>query len=204
MCEVDFFDILYKNTFDFKAEAIFGMGQTRFNNDRSNEINHNSEISFLILKYRWNFHIRTGVVDVAIKNGLVKVSAVRRTRIVSICMGSAFLAFLNACAPDHLGEAVQQSYILSDYGISAAPYVYGNPAPYGYHTPWGQSNAGAIGYLPSDHFSPQPSLVCERSRYVCYGAGGIDYAATEKYLGSRKMWKRQKLYAPPQAYILLP
>ncbi len=129
---------------------------------------------------------------------------VKRVRIAPIFLGSALLAFLSACAPDHYGAVIQQRYISADYDISAAPYAYGNPAPYGYHTPWGQSNPGAIGYLPSNQFSPHPSLLCERSRHVCYGPRGIDYGATEKYLGSRNMWKRQKLYAPPQAYILLP
>ncbi|MBI2256841.1 MAG: hypothetical protein HYU58_19630 [Proteobacteria bacterium] len=112
--------------------------------------------------------------------------------------------WLAACAPDHRGEAIQQHYVSSDYGVRTTPYAYGNPSPYGHNTPWGQPDAETIGYLWPDHFSPRPGLVCESSRHICYGPNGVDYAETEKYLGPRDKWKRDQRYGTPQTYLLMP
>lgn len=128
-------------------------------------------------------------------------AAVRKLPALQLSLCAA-AAFLGACAPDHRGEALQQHYVSSNYSVRATPYEYGTPSPYGYTVPWGQPDAETVGYLPADQFSPRPGLVCERGRHVCVTATGIDDAETERYLGSREKWKRDKRFAPPQAYIL--
>lgn len=125
-----------------------------------------------------------------------------KPRSAFIALGGTLAVLLAACAPDHRGEAIQQHYISSDYGVRATPYEYGNASPYGYNTPWGQPNAETVGYLPADQFSPRPGLICERGRHVCFTQTGIDYAETERYLGPREKWKRGRRFAPPQSYIL--
>ncbi|MDY0873125.1 hypothetical protein SMD31_14380 [Dongia rigui] len=119
-------------------------------------------------------------------------------------MVSSLAGLLAACAADHQGEAIQQHYISSGEDLRSTPYAYSNPAPYGYHLPWGQPNAETVGYLSADRFAPRPGLVCERGRHVCYTSNGIDAAETERYLGPRGKWKRDKAYGTPQTYFMMP
>lgn len=119
-------------------------------------------------------------------------------------LGGGLAMLLTACAPDHQGEAIQQHYVSSGDEFRTTPYAYNTPSPYGYPPPWGQPNAETVGYLSSDHFSPRPGVVCERGRHVCYTSNGIDTAETERYLGSREKWKREKAYGSPQTYFMMP
>jgi hypothetical protein len=122
--------------------------------------------------------------------------------LAGFCGAIAFL--LAACAPDHRGEAIQQHYVSSGDDLRASPYTYGNPSPYGYNTPWGQPDAETIGYRWPDQFSPRPGLVCEQGRHICFTQNGPDYAETDRYLGSREKWKREKAYGTPQTYFTMP
>lgn len=124
---------------------------------------------------------------------------------ILMCLGTSFVAvLLSACAPNYLGAASEQRYVSSTYGVTATPYAYGNPSPYGYHTPWGLPNAETIGYLYPDQFSPRPGLVCERARHMCYSREGVNYIETEYYLGSRAKWKRDKAFGTTQTYFMMP
>jgi hypothetical protein len=127
-----------------------------------------------------------------------------KSRLGRAALGGTLAMLLAACATDHQGEAVQQHYISSDYGVRATPYAYGNPSPYGYNTPWGQPDAETIGYLYPDQFSPRPGLVCESARHICFTQAGVDYAETEKYLGPRGKWKTDQRYGTPQTWFIMP
>ena len=119
--------------------------------------------------------------------------------------GLAALAFaaIFAAGCDTPPEPVKVRYVSSTYAVDTTPYIYGNPSPYGYATPWGQADAETMGYLGAEVFSPRQGLICERSRHACYGASGaIDDAETARYLGPREQWQRQKLYPATQAFVV--
>ncbi|WP_374312963.1 YcgJ family protein [Dongia sp.] len=108
---------------------------------------------------------------------------------------------LAACTSTPPPKPVQLRAISSGEGVDLATYAHGNPSPYGYATPWGQPSAETTGYLGANRFSPAPGLICERGRNVCYDRNGIDLAATERYLGSRDEWNRQRLYGDAKIYV---
>lgn len=108
--------------------------------------------------------------------------------------------FCIACSSGPPPQPVKLAYVSSTYAIDNGPAAYGNPSPYGYVTPWGTPSAETIGYLWPASFSPRQGLVCERTRHICYDRNGVDYAATDQYLGARDHWNRLRLYGGPQVY----
>ena len=130
----------------------------------------------------------------------------RRFALAALALAQVALApaVLAACTSAPPPKPVQLRALSSGEGVDLSPYAYGNLSPYGYATPWGQPSAETTGYLGGNRFSPAPGFICERSRNVCYDRNGIDLAATEKYLGSRDAWNRQRIYGDAKIYVPTP